>query len=88
MDQSITEQVFDIVARHGGIDRSTLTSTSTLKDLGIDSLEAIETIFDIEEHFDINFPNRDPNLDDGTLAGLIQSVQQALAPGAGAVPTT
>ncbi len=86
MDQSITEQVFDLVAKHGDIDRSTLTSASTLKDLGFDSLEAIETIFEVEEHFNINFPNQDPNLDDGTLAGLIQSVEQALVLKAGAVP--
>lgn len=88
MSQSIAEQVYDIVATHGGIDRATLTPDSTLKDLGIDSLEAIETIFDVEEHFDINFPNRDPNLDDGTLSGLIQSVEQALAVKASTVPAT
>lgn len=88
MNQSITDQVYDIVARHGDIDRATLTPTSTLKDLGIDSLEAIETIFDVEEHFDINFPNRDPNLDDGTLSGLIESVEQALAVKASAVAAT
>ncbi len=86
MDQAIADQVFDIVAKHGDIDRSTLTPTSTLKDLGIDSLEAIETIFDVEEHFNINFPNQDSNLDDGTLAGLIGSVEQALALKASAAP--
>ena len=79
MDASIEDQVFDIVAKHGEIERATLTPASTLKDLGIDSLEAIETIFDVEEHFDINFPNQDPNLDDGSLGSLILSVEQALA---------
>lgn len=87
MDQAIADQVFDIVAKHGDIDRATLTPAATLKDLGIDSLEAIETIFDVEEHFNINFPNQDPNLDDGTLAGLIGSVEQALALKASATPT-
>lgn len=88
MDQSIAGQVFDIVAKHGELDRATLTPESTLKDLGIDSLEAIETIFDVEEHFNINFPNQDPNLDDGTLGGLITSVEQALALKASAAPAT
>ena len=86
MDQAIAQQVFDIVARHGAIDRESLTPESTLKDLGIDSLEAIETIFDVEEHFDINFPSQDPNLDGGSLAGLVSAVQQALAAKAAAAP--
>jgi len=88
MDQTITDQVFDIVAKHGDIDRAILTPASTLRDLGVDSLEAIETIFDVEEHFNINFPNQDPNLDDGTLGGLINSVEQALALKASATPAT
>ena len=79
MDQSIAEQVYDIVATHGEIDRAALTPESTLKDLGIDSLEAIETIFDVEEHFNITFPSQDPNLDSGTIGGLIDSVEQGLA---------
>jgi acyl carrier protein len=86
MDQAIAQQVFDIVAKHGEIDRASLTPESTLKDLGIDSLEAIETIFDVEEHFDINFPSQDPNLDGGSLAGLVSAVQQALADKASATP--
>lgn len=85
MDQAIAQQVFDIVARHGA-DRDSLTPESTLKDLGIDSLEAIETIFDVEEHFDISFPSQDPNLDGGSLAGLVSAVQEALAAKAAAAP--
>lgn len=79
MNQAIADQVFDIVAKHGDIDRSKLSAESTLKDLGIDSLEAIETLFDVEEHFDITFPNQDPNIDGGVLAGLVDAVEQALA---------
>ena len=73
MDASIQQQVFEIVARQGDID------ATTLKDLGVDSLEAIETIFEIEEHFDINFPDRDPSLDDGSLGSLVGAVERALA---------
>lgn len=79
MSQEIADQVLDIVAKHVDADRATLTPEATLKDLGMDSLEAIETIFDIEEHFDINFPDRDPNLDDGTIAGLISAVELLLS---------
>lgn len=88
MNQEIADQVLDIVAKHIDADRSTLTPDATLKDLGVDSLEAIETIFDIEEHFDINFPDRDPNLDGGTIAGLISAVELALGEKAAATAVT
>src|SRR3546814_7766486 len=41
-----------------GVQTCALPICSTLKDLGIASLEAIELIFDIEEHFNINFPDQ------------------------------
>lgn len=87
MDQSITEQIYDIVAQHGDFDRSTLGPTSTLKELGLDSLEAIEAIFEIEEHFNIQFPDRDPSFDDGSLGGLVDVVEKALAEKAAAGET-
>lgn len=79
MSPSVADQVYDIVAKQGEIDRESLTPASTLKELGLDSLEAIEAIFEIEEHFNINFPERDPNLDGGTLGGLIGAVEKMLA---------
>ncbi|MEP6633455.1 MAG: phosphopantetheine-binding protein, partial [Luteimonas sp.] len=78
MNASTAEQVFDIVAKHTSVNRTDIDGSSTLKALGLDSLEAIETLFDVEEHFDINFPDRDPNLDDGSLSGLVEAVDQAL----------
>lgn len=76
---SIQQQVFEVIAKHGEIDIHTLKPESTLKELGIDSLEAVEIIFDIEEHFDINLPDRDPNFDTDSAQGLIEAVQTALA---------
>jgi acyl carrier protein len=52
---------------------------STLKDLGIASLEAIELIFDIEEHFNISFPDQQgANFDSDTVQNLLDAVQKAL----------
>ena len=53
---------------------------STLKDLGVASLEAIELIFDIEEHFNINFPDQQgANFGSDTAQNLVDAVQKALA---------
>ncbi|KEZ76125.1 acyl carrier protein [Salinisphaera hydrothermalis] len=78
MSVTVQEQVFAIIAEHGQIDAKTITPESTLADLGIASLEAMEIVFDIEEHFDINLPDRDPNFDTDTAQGLIDAIDQGL----------
>lgn len=79
MSASVQQQIFEIIAEHGKIDVSEVKPESTLKDLNIASLEAIEMIFDIEEHFDITMPDRDPNFDTDSAQGLIDAVETALA---------
>lgn len=86
MTPSIETQIHSIVAKHAEIDLAGLNAETKLHDLGVDSLEAIEILFDIEEHFDITFPQRDPNLDDGSLGKLAEAVRQALAAKAAAAP--
>ncbi|QEE23251.1 acyl carrier protein [Rhodanobacter glycinis] len=87
MAPTIQQQVFEIIAKQAKIDISTIKPESTLKDLGIASLDAIELIFDIEEHFDINFPEQQgANFDSDTAQSLVDAVQKALdekAAGAG-----
>lgn len=79
MAPTTQQQVFEIIAKQAKIDISTITPGSTLKDLGIASLDAIELIFDIEEHFDINFPEQQgANFDSDTAQSLVDAVQKAL----------
>ncbi len=88
MNQTTAQQVFEIIAKQAKIDVAIIKPESTLKDLGIASLEAIELIFDIEEHFDITFPDQQgANFDSDTAQSLVDAVQTALdgkAAGAGA----
>jgi acyl carrier protein len=79
MTDTTQQQVFDIIAKQAKIDVATITPESTLKDLGIASLEAIELIFDIEEHFNITFPDQQgANFDSDTAQSLVDAVQKAL----------
>lgn len=87
MNETIQSQVFELIAKSAKIEVATIKPESTLKDLGIASLDAIELIFDIEEHFDITFPDQQgANFDTDTAQSLVAAVQQALdtkpAPGA------
>lgn len=53
---SIRDKVFDIIAEQAMLDVSDVTAESTLESLGIDSLGLVESIFAIEEEFDISIP--------------------------------
>lgn len=84
---NVQETIFSIIAKEGSIDASRITLDSTLKDLEIASLDAVQIIFEIEDKFDIQMPDRDPNFDTESVRGLVDTVnallQQKAAGGAG-----
>lgn len=53
---SIKDKVIEIIAEQAVLEPSDVTLDSTLEDLGIDSLGLVESIFAIEEEFDITIP--------------------------------
>jgi len=66
-------------------DRSSHTSgaphlSESLDNLGLDSMEVVSLIFDIEEKFNIQIPlNANMDIESKTLADLIQAVDQLVA---------
>ena len=55
-DMTIQNRVIAIIAEQAVLEPSDVTLDSTLEDLGIDSLGLVESIFAIEEAFDISVP--------------------------------
>lgn len=53
---SIQDRVIEILAEQALLEPAAVTPDSSLEDLGIDSLGLVETIFAIEEEFDISVP--------------------------------
>ena len=54
----------------------TLLPETTLESLGIDSLEKIELIFDLEDHFGVRIPNENTKADTlQDVANLIDSAK-------------
>jgi acyl carrier protein len=76
---STQQEVFEIISKQAKIDIDIIKPESTLKDLGVASLDAIEVIFDIEEHFNINLPNEDTDFEGGTVGHLVEAVDRQLA---------
>ncbi|MBU2993188.1 phosphopantetheine-binding protein [Octadecabacter sp. 1_MG-2023] len=79
---SIESQVVAIIAEQALLEPSDVSRDKTLEDLGIDSLGLVESIFAIEEAFDITIPfnANDPNESefDITNVGTIISAIETL----------
>jgi len=85
---SVQETVFGIIAKEAGIDIGKITLDSTLKELEIQSLDAVQIIFEIEDHFKITLPDRDPNFDTESVKGLVEAVEKLVAEKQAAAPST
>jgi|KBSMisStaDraftv2_1062788.scaffolds.fasta_scaffold69523_3 acyl carrier protein len=76
---SVQETIFAIISKEAGIDPGKISLDSTLKDLEIQSLDAVQIIFEIEDHYKITLPDRDPNFDTESVRGLVEAVERLLA---------
>ncbi|MFD0858155.1 acyl carrier protein [Roseovarius aquimarinus] len=81
---SIPDRVIAIIAEQAMLEPSDVTLDSTLEDLGVDSLGLVESIFAIEEAFDINVPfnANEPTAGDfdiSTVGSIVANVQRLVA---------
>ncbi|WP_084863877.1 acyl carrier protein [Salibaculum halophilum] len=81
MRDDIADKVIAIIAEQAMLDPSDVTPQSTLEDLGIDSLGLVESIFAIEETFDISVPfnANDPSESDfdiSSVSAIIAAVER------------
>jgi len=78
---TIRDKVIAIIAEQAVLEPSDVTSDSTLENLGIDSLGLVESIFAIEEEFDISIPfnANDPSESDfdiSSVASIIAGIEK------------
>jgi acyl carrier protein len=76
---SVQETIFAIISKEAGVDLGKISLDSTLKDLEIQSLDAVQIIFEIEDHYKITLPDRDPNFDTESVRGLVDAVERLVA---------
>ncbi len=81
---SIEDRVIRIIAEQAVLEPSDVTQDSTLEDLGIDSLGLVESIFAIEEEFDVTVPfnANEPTAGDfdiSNVAAIIGGVRKLVA---------
>lgn len=76
---SVQETIFAIISKEAGIELGKISMDSTLKDLEIQSLDAVQIIFEIEDHYKVTMPDRDPNFDTESVKGLVEAVERLVA---------
>ncbi|NNK78357.1 MAG: acyl carrier protein [Litoreibacter sp.] len=84
MSDSVADQVRAIIAEQAVLELEDVSLTSSLEDLGIDSLGLVESIFAIEEAFDISVPfnANDPSESDfdiSSVGSIVEAVRQLVA---------
>ena len=80
----IGAKVIDIIAEQAILEPNDVTLESTLESLGIDSMGLVESIFAIEEAFDIQIPFNANDPTDGdfnisSVASIISGIEKLVA---------
>ena len=83
MGGGIEQRVIAAVARAKRIDPGGIRPETTFEELGLDSLDAIELLFEIEEEFELTVED-DAVQGKETVAQVVAAVREALAAGGGA----
>ena len=77
---SVKDKVIEIIAEQAVLEVSDVSMENTLEELGIDSLGLVESIFAIEEAFDIQVPFNandpsDSDFDISSVASIVSAVE-------------
>ena len=79
---SIFEGIQDILADKYSVARENVTPESTLESLGLDSLDLIELMFEVEDAFNIRVPQEAGTaLKTATVQDIIDNIQKLTAEG-------
>lgn len=81
---SVQEQVIAIIAEQAMLEPEDVTMDSTLESLGVDSMGMVESIFAIEEAFDISVPfnannPEESDFDISSVASIVAGIERLKA---------
>jgi acyl carrier protein len=68
----ILEHLIELLAEHAGVDPETMTSDTTFDSMGIDSLDTVEMLMELEEKFDIEIELDEKVATVGELAAFVE----------------
>ena len=85
MNSLVYSKVLEIIAEYAVLDIEDVGPESTLEELGIDSLGLVESIFALEEYFDIQIPFNANDIDSNTfdfsnVASIVDGIEKLTSP--------
>lgn len=81
------ERVQAILEKKYSLKAETITPESTLESLGLDSLDLIEVLFDVEDEFQIRIPQDGGSaLKTATVQDIVDSIEKLVSPEAPVQP--
>ena len=79
----VASGVVDIITKKKRVDKPTVELTDRLDDLGLESLDAVEMIFDLEEKFDVDIPynanTNNPKTEFETVGDVVAAIERLVA---------
>ncbi len=79
----VATDVIAIIAKKKRVDKPTVELTDRLEALGLESLDAVEMIFDLEEKFDIEIPynanTNNPRTEFDTVGDVVNAIEKLVA---------
>ena len=84
MSETVKDRIISIIAEEAVMNPSDLRMDMTLDELGVDSLGLVESIFKIEEAFDISVPFNanepgESDFDISSIGAIIAGVERLVA---------
>ena len=79
----VASDVIGIVAKKKRVDKRNVELSDRLEELGLESLDAVEMIFDLEEKFDIQIPynanTNNPRTEFDTVGDVVSAIEKLVA---------
>jgi acyl carrier protein len=79
----VASDVITIIAKKKRVDKPIVELSDRLEDLGLESLDAVEMIFDLEEKFDIQIPynanTNNPRTEFDTVGDVVSAIENLVA---------
>ena len=57
--EEVFQKVSEIIASKKGVSAASITMESSFEELDMDSLDSVELISDLEEHYNVSIPNQE-----------------------------
>jgi acyl carrier protein len=83
MPPELTQRVISVIAKTQRIPEDRLSVDSTFEELGIDSLDAVNILFALEEEFQVNIPD-EKTREIRSIRQMVEGLDKLLSEGGGA----